>query len=1127
MTPSPRRTAAWVLLSALALLAPFASAASSAPSLIYPLQLQRPPVARVNQTWAWTLLPETFNSSSGATVTLSTRSLPSWASFDATTATFSGTPQAANLGATVVTVQANATGAARGKTDRFTLLVSDSPEPYVALSIATQLPSASSMGDGATYTLDGALKVPPQWSFSLGFQQYTIADEDDDRIYYTAYETGTTSLPAWMVFDNRTCTFDGIAPSQPGEYSFSLFGSNVFGYGDVEQVFKLSVAQHSFELLGALPALNTSEADQINYTVPIDSLYVDNVLVSTANLSTVAVDLTNASFFSFDNLTRLITGTTPAGLAPVNLTLPVTFVDSYGDTIQSSIALVVLESLFVATALPALNVTTSANFTDDMRAYVTSTVANYSAVISPASANSWILFDPVTLVLSGSAPSTAQTASVTFSAVDLLTGLQSQATLQVNVAIPSATSSGSTGPTDPTTGAGAASTSGVTKTPFSHHSGLSTAQKLGIGLSLGILAALILLGLLAFCCYRKVFGEGEGERRMRRSGSSRVLQNDPDPFAAVAEAGSPPQTPMTPVTLVGSEHAGEKGGKEWADQFEDGPEPDAEAEAAGAGGAGALAVHHSSIPMPASTKTDTPKRFNFMGMFGRGSSAENEQPRPTGQGMTTSNSLYALGIASPRQHNIIVVTDELAGGTYAPRGDSDSSHSHDGVGETDLERSSTWASGASSSLFYSEHSDRDPSGLADSGGLHSVRSELMVRTSESLPRNRNRTETEQSVPRQRRDFLPLPNRTTASGRSSDASSSARSPSPSPSPSGQRRQAEVPVRRGDGNGGIRIVVPMASETFSTLPSGEDESEFADEESDRFNSTMFQGGVPMRAHRPSDSFGSDSHLDTSSSNRSSLASVPAPVIRPFGNERSASYSTHSGSAHASQTALNTYNNYRNSAHEDAFEGDALEALRHEDSGVYRDSSMDSPTTSAVFFASPKQPHAAGTTSSRERTTYSDLGSGRTRAPGAFSALGRHAAAAGQGQDDNDVHRMALTCNEPFRFVPVMNPPPAVSVSSSPSRSRSHYSACLDIPGRPPLPQWLSFDPKTFELHGQPRRLDMGSVAIIIVERKMPGSPTRQGPTRVEEVVVARYILEVRQFDEQDDEEEDEGELRIVTY
>lgn len=223
----------------LSLLATLALSAPSPPNLVYPLAAQLPPTARTNQTWSWTLLPGTFNASSGSTLSLSSRNLPTWAQFDANTWTFSGLPNVADVGSQLVTVQANASGVAEGISSVFELLVVDAPLPYVRLPIAKQLPMAASFSDGADLTPNGALEIPPTWSFSLGFQQYTIENVNRDRIYYDARLAGTTSLPSWLNFDNRTVTFDGVAARDTGEYEISIYASERFGHGDVLQTLKL------------------------------------------------------------------------------------------------------------------------------------------------------------------------------------------------------------------------------------------------------------------------------------------------------------------------------------------------------------------------------------------------------------------------------------------------------------------------------------------------------------------------------------------------------------------------------------------------------------------------------------------------------------------------------------------------------------------------------------------------------------------------------------------------------------------------------------------------------------------------------------------------------------------------
>lgn len=479
-----RRTLAGAL--AFALLVTLGICAPAPANLVYPLQEQRPPVARVNETWSWTLLPGTFNASSGSTLTLSSRALPSWASFDAATWTFAGFPALNDVGSRTITVQANVSGVAQGTSDIFTLLVLDAPAAYVNLALRAQLPSASSLGDGTVLTQDGALQVPPNWSFSLGFQQYTFQDEARNLIYYTAYQQGTTELPTWLRFDNRTVTFDGLAPIARGEYTITLFGSDQFGFGDVQQTLAISVGYHSFEIVTTLPTINSSAGGLVSYTVPISGLILDNSTVPSANVS-VSASLAAFPFLAFDPASRLLSGTLPSTLGPSNLSIPFTFTDSYDDTINVTVPLAIQAPLFATAALPLLTVYTGQYFSANLTTYATSPDATYTATVSPAAAQDWLKLDDKPLIISGTAPSHTPTfgnATIVFTALDPVTGVQNNATLFVAVAKYSSGTS--------TSGSLPSATGALHPSPH----GLAKSAKLAIGLTLGLGFLLLLLCLV-------------------------------------------------------------------------------------------------------------------------------------------------------------------------------------------------------------------------------------------------------------------------------------------------------------------------------------------------------------------------------------------------------------------------------------------------------------------------------------------------------------------------------------------------------------------------------------------------------------------------------------------------------
>ncbi|GAA6033345.1 hypothetical protein JCM8097_006703 [Rhodosporidiobolus ruineniae] len=930
-----------VLLPTLLLLAALVGAAPTAPNLVYPLQAQLPPVARLNQAFTWSLLPGTFNASSDSIVTLSTRSLPSWCTFDATTDTFSGLPGSSDLGSTPVTVTANTTGVATGASDSFTLLVVDpnsEPQPYVRLSIENQLASAAAVSGGGTLTPDGALKVPPQWSFSFGFQQYTFQTALRQKIFYAAIEDGTTSLPSWIEFDNSTVTFDGLAPSVDGEYKINVYGSERYGYGDVVQTLRIVVAQHSFELLGVAAAeaekngstvlrpVQVTPGGAVNYSIPLDDFRIDNSSISVANLTSVTADfsalsnLSSALQLNFPALTLI--GEIPFDFEPSTYPLPLTFVDQYNSTVHTNLSIVVEPSLFDTSLFPqTVNVQLGKPFQQALSPFFASTTpsrkraastpdATFAATITPAEAEQWISFDPSALSLSGTAPSTVP--SYGNATVEILatpaSGIQSRAEL-IFAVVSSGTNTTTTHPHHP-----------------GSSSGLSQSAKLGLGLGLGLGGGLILLALLAFCCYKKRKNEGEDDRQMRRSTSQQLS----------ASAYSPnPMTDASTITVVDSRAgaytpgAGAKLGAVGEEKVSAVP---LAPPVPGADGM-ALPLHQRGAT-PAKEGGAGARRFDVMGMLFRsesGWSARSAFSRKKGKAKAGSislgggaggagaaggktrkedvsyprpalpqeSSLFGLGIddeddhTGPHQVVIVAGEDGLDGRratTYRENSDPNPvraqtpSSSGNGSRRGGPGRVSSWESGGSSSLFYSDRSD------ARSAASPAPDSPFS-RAGSNSPASSGRSRRAPSIPMRRRDFLPLPLKSpTASENGSPVPSPTRETYDAPGPGFYRHgPAETSLERDESGGssgsapGIRIVGShsdsSSSHPYSSHPSDLDAAQSSTPNQhhalphvtsfQQYSSPSRSGSYPSDPPSSSDSLGSPA--------------APAPRLIPFAAER----------------------------------------------------------------------------------------------------------------------------------------------------------------------------------------------------------------------------------------------------
>jgi|GEM_PF-884799 len=122
--------------------------------------------------------------------------LPDWLTFDATTGTFTGTPDNWQVGAYDIQVTAT-DSVGRSISDTFTLAVKNTNDAPV---LANAIPDQAATEGVA---------------FSYALASNTFVDDDaihGDTLSYTASLADGSALPAWLSFDANTQTFTGTAP---------------------------------------------------------------------------------------------------------------------------------------------------------------------------------------------------------------------------------------------------------------------------------------------------------------------------------------------------------------------------------------------------------------------------------------------------------------------------------------------------------------------------------------------------------------------------------------------------------------------------------------------------------------------------------------------------------------------------------------------------------------------------------------------------------------------------------------------------------------------------------------------------------------------------------------------------
>ncbi|GMF03368.1 unnamed protein product [Ambrosiozyma monospora] len=129
--------------SACLLLALLTSITSATPTVGWPFDEQLPDVARVGESYSFTISSETYQDSD-SDVQYSTSNLPSWLKFDSSSLTFSGTPETSDVTDSQDFQLIGKDSSGNILNETYSIVVSSNPGPYVKDPVSSQLSSLDS-----------------------------------------------------------------------------------------------------------------------------------------------------------------------------------------------------------------------------------------------------------------------------------------------------------------------------------------------------------------------------------------------------------------------------------------------------------------------------------------------------------------------------------------------------------------------------------------------------------------------------------------------------------------------------------------------------------------------------------------------------------------------------------------------------------------------------------------------------------------------------------------------------------------------------------------------------------------------------------------------------------------------
>nr|XP_019043507.1 hypothetical protein I302_08085 [Kwoniella bestiolae CBS 10118]OCF22437.1 hypothetical protein I302_08085 [Kwoniella bestiolae CBS 10118] len=492
-----------VLPSLLALAASIIST-WAVPTLNFPLDEQQPSVARVNQEFVFELLPATFNSTSSSNLTYTTSTLPSWLSWDSPSLAFHGTPAEEDEGEQDIVL--TATDGSGSTESTFTLIVSNYSVPAVHQSFYTQIsrPNLHAIASASIMPGGTGVTIPPYWSFSLGFQTDTFRisrnEPNNGQLYYAAHTRGNIGLPSWLIFNNESFTFTGVAPAE-GSFTVVATGTDFWGYTGAQTSFTIEIGQgEAIEMARNQNLTNaqTMAKNQLNQEIDLSGVTIGGNAVDNEDV-VLTLGSNDYPWLSIDSSNDSLVGTVPdqyqngtfASLSvPVNIRSTNTSNTLYMTT---WLGIDILPYFFSAYSFPNSTATLGQAFNFDITSYLLNKTATVNATVNPSEAANWLKFDTKNMSLYGTPPS-----SLDYNKVDVIfqaTIGQMIATSTLNVNIPQVSQ------TSTHTGTAAVPTSS-SGSPSSGQ-GISKGAKIAMGVCLGLLLLVTIALILFFCCCRR------------------------------------------------------------------------------------------------------------------------------------------------------------------------------------------------------------------------------------------------------------------------------------------------------------------------------------------------------------------------------------------------------------------------------------------------------------------------------------------------------------------------------------------------------------------------------------------------------------------------------------------------
>lgn len=408
------------LVLSVTFLAPFVM---TTPQVLFPVNSQFPPVARVFQYFNFSFSESTF-ASDGSPLQYNLPNAPPWLQFDGQARLFHGVPSIGDVGEVLLELfVADSTGFL---VHDVKLIVSPLTAPSRGRDIGAQIRST-----GKTDVL-GGLILPQGQRFNFSFTKDTFYDRENVK-RYSAVSSNNTPLPSWIQFDYERLQFCGKAPLLGSQdtplhrYGLKLIAEDYINFEGSSATFEVAVNHHLAAVQREFK-IDMTVGMMMFYRLQLAQILLDGKPIQKTHIRNITSSA--SEWLTFSSTEFALIGNSP--FEPRSETVTITIQDIYDNEIKFNVTARAIPEEIFTIGLSNVSATKGKWFQYSLNSTIFSQ-SNLTVSAKFVPGVDWIFFDPDSLMFTGNVPQDASNIKVNITATSTITGYSESQIFEIQI----------------------------------------------------------------------------------------------------------------------------------------------------------------------------------------------------------------------------------------------------------------------------------------------------------------------------------------------------------------------------------------------------------------------------------------------------------------------------------------------------------------------------------------------------------------------------------------------------------------------------------------------------------------------------------------------------------------------